>query len=71
LRPWSSIAFLLEFQKLYKIAECDFASRKGNLLRSERTIPHSGRERFTPATNLPFPYAVTAFRNDDMKFIAQ
>jgi hypothetical protein len=41
------------------------------LLRLERTIPHPGRERFTPAANLPFPCSVTTVGNDDMKFIAQ
>src|SRR6266513_2917818 len=38
----SGIAFLLEFQKLQKVPERDFASRKGNLLRFKRTISHSG-----------------------------
>jgi hypothetical protein len=67
----SGIAFLLEFQKLQKFPECNFASRKSNLLRSKRTISRLDRERFTLAASLPLPYAVTALRNDDMKFIAQ
>src|SRR6266571_7947539 len=70
LRRSSGIVFLSEVQKLQKFSECDFASRKGDLLRLKRTIPHPGRERFTLAANLPFPYAVTALRNDDMKFIS-
>src|SRR5712691_610907 len=69
---WSSgIVFLSEFQKLQKFPECDFASRKGDLLRLKRTIPHPGGERFTLAANLPFPCSVTTVGNDDMKFIAQ
>ena len=69
---WSSgIVFLSEFQKLQKFPECDFASRKGDLLRLKRTIPHPDGERFTPAANLPFSCSVTTVGNDDMKFIAQ
>src|SRR2546425_5804580 len=71
LRRGSGIVSLSEFQKLQKFPECDFASRKGDLLRLERTIPHPGGERFTPTTNFPFPCAVPTLRNDDMKFIAQ
>src|SRR2546428_312134 len=55
LRRSSGIVFLSEVQKLQKFSECDFASRKGDLLRLKRTIPHPGRERFTLAANLPFP----------------
>jgi len=65
----SGIAFLLEFQKLQKVPERNFASRKSNLLRFKRTISHSGWKQLTPATNLPLPYAITALRNDDMKFV--
>jgi hypothetical protein len=53
LRRGSGIVFLSEFQKLQKFPECDFASRKGDLLRLKRTIPHPGGERFTLAANLP------------------
>src|SRR6266540_2979685 len=71
LRRSLGIVFLSEFHKLQKFPECDFASRKGNLLRVKRTIPHPRRERFTLAANLPFPCSVTTVGNDDMKFIAQ
>jgi hypothetical protein len=71
LRRSSGIVFLSEFQKLYKFPECDFASRKGDLLRLKRAIPHPGGVRFTLAANLPFPCSVTTVGNDDMKFIAQ
>src|SRR2546428_181470 len=67
----SGIVFLSELQKLQKFPECNFASRKGNLLRLKRTISHPNGERFTPAANLPFPCSVTTVGNDDMKFIAQ
>jgi hypothetical protein len=71
LRQSSGIIFLSEFQKLQKFPECDFASRKSDLLRLKRTIPHPDGERFIPAANLPFPCSVTTVGNDDMKFIAQ
>jgi hypothetical protein len=71
LRRSSGIVFLSEFQKLQKFPECDFASRKGDLLRLKRTIPHPSREWFTLAANLPFPCSVTTVGNDDMKLIAQ
>ena len=71
LRRSSGIVFLSELQKLQKFPECNFASRKGNLLRLKRTISHPNGERFTPAANLPFPCSVTTVGNDDMKFIAQ
>ena len=71
LRRNSGIVFLSEFQKLQKFPECDLARRKGDPLRLKRTVPHPGRERFTPAANLPFPCSVTTAGNNDMKFIAQ
>jgi hypothetical protein len=74
---WGTLAAVLRHRfpvripKALKLPECDFASRKGDLLRLKRTIPHPGGERFTPAANLPFPCSVTTVGNDNMKFIAQ
>jgi len=65
------ITFRLELQEVYELLECNFSSLKGSLLRLERPIPHSSREGLALATNLPFPYAVTAVSNDDMKLFAQ
>jgi hypothetical protein len=62
--------FRLGLQEIYELPERNFPSLKGHVMRLERPIPHPSRERLASATNLPFPYAVTAVSNDDMKFTA-
>ena len=68
---FSVITLRLQLQKVYELPECNFSSLKSHIVRLEWTIPHPTRKRLVLAANLPFPCAVTAVSNDNMKFIPQ